>query len=130
VKIPNDKRRLTLWIACLAILLASLLAPLSQLSISRDAAGLQTEICTTAGLQLVDLPGPGQTDPHHDALMHLSHCPCCFMHLPAFGPAPALMLTAAPAAQSALRLPIPLLVSIPFAPPRPAAYPRAPPHFS
>ncbi len=91
------RRRLTLWIAMLAILFSALAPAVSQaLAVNRASAGW-AEICTAAGSKLVQLgveqPG-GQPQPASDPLSHhLKNCPYCAAHAggPALAPPPTIV---------------------------------------
>lgn len=89
------RRRLTLWIAMLAILFGALAPALSQaleFLEGRQAGASWVEICTAAGSKLVQFDG-GQSQPASDPLAHhLKNCPYCAAHAgaPALPPPAAI----------------------------------------
>jgi hypothetical protein len=120
-------RRLTSWIAALAILLASLAPALSHALAS--ATGTQwVEICTAQGSKWIKAGEDGSERSPASAHV-LDHCPYCSLHAPTLGLPPATPLA---------RLPLRLSHKLPLAflsAPRTlhawvSAQPRAPPLFS
>lgn len=113
-------RRITAWIACMAILFAALMPSLSKAMQSpRDLA--LGEICTTSSVKL-----KGGSVPVSDPAHHLQHCPFCSVQ-----DAPVLFLPSAPQSITVIDLPArhPFLF---FQSPRPlqvwlSARSRAPP---
>lgn len=84
-------RRLTSWIAALAILLASLAPTLSHALASATGTNW-IEICTTQGSRWIQAGDDGTE--RAPAFAHLlEHCPYCSLHAPALGlpPVPALV---------------------------------------
>lgn len=92
------KQRMTAWIACLAILMASL-APSISYALAAAAAD--------AAAMPAHMPAAGEASTHaHDAapahsdsdhgLLHVKHCPFCLTHAGSFGllPPPSLPLPA------------------------------------
>jgi hypothetical protein len=120
-------RRLTTWLAALAILLASLAPSLSHALAS--AAGTDwIEVCTTQGSKWIAAADDGSE--RAPASVHvLEHCSYCSIHAPALG---------LPPANDSAQLPSRLAHEIPLAflaAPRTlhawvSAQPRAPPRFS
>jgi hypothetical protein len=119
-------RRLTLWIASLAILLAALGPGLSALTaVAGTSSAPWHEICTTAGLQLSatddSAPSPLKT-------LAGKHCPWCTHHLGFTLPsAPADFVRSTP---TRLVLLPPASPPVRGAPPHHPAAPRGPPVFS
>jgi hypothetical protein len=148
----RQARRWTAWIACLAILLASL-AP--SISYAVSAARLvnspfQSEICSVIKLKEVQADGSlqagyaeerdsnavtsdgdSQHSSHHPVSdIHFEHCPFCFTHAGSFALPASETLAALAAAPCVARMPLrfyecasPIFVWK-------AAQPRAPPFFS
>lgn len=120
-------RRLTSWIAALAVLLASLAPSLSQALAS--ATGLDwIEVCTAQGSKWIQAGDDG-TERAPGAAHGLEHCPYCSLHTPTLGLPPAPRLDALP-----LRLSHAIPRAFLAAPQTPHAWvsaqPRAPPLFS
>jgi hypothetical protein len=120
-------RRLTSWIAALAILLASLAPALSH-ALASATGSTWIEICTTQGSKWIKAGEDGSE--HSPASAHvLDHCPYCSLHAPTLGLPPATHLA---------HLPLRLSLEVPLAflsAPRTlhawvSAQPRAPPLFS
>lgn len=120
-------RRLTTWIAALAILLASLAPSLSHALASGSGANW-IEICTTQGSKWIAAGEDGSERAPASAHV-LKHCPYCSVHAPALG---------LPPSNDSAQLPSRLAHEIPLAflaAPRTlhawvSAQPRAPPLFS
>lgn len=79
----NSKPRLTAWIACFAVLLATLAPSISHaLSAAQASNAGWAEICTFTGIKMVKVEHPE----HHDSSaptemgLHFEHCPFCFTH--------------------------------------------------
>ena len=76
-------RRLTAWIACLAILMASFVPSISHALAATSGAGTPWgEVCTSVGASLVKAglarnPLPASSD---QKTIHLEHCPFCLTH--------------------------------------------------
>lgn len=127
MRVVRRDRRLTGWIAALAILLASLAPALSHALASATGSGW-VEVCTAQGSKWVQA-GPDGGE-HAPASAHLlEHCPYCSLHTPSLGlppaapPVPGLL----PRVHEAPRawLPAPRTLH-----PWVRAQPRAPPLFS
>lgn len=123
------KHRLTVWIACFAVLLSALAPSISQ-AINGSAANW-AEICSAAGVKLTKIdPAQNPASPAPaDKGMHFEHCPFCFTHAGSVGLPPSAALTI-PVAGSDLPLP-----SLFYQSPSPlfiwaAAQSRAPPYHS
>jgi hypothetical protein len=126
------QKRMTAWIACIAILLASLLPGMSH-AVSGSAQsriGIIAEICSVDGtrLHVVDASTDKASGAHTDG-MGLEHCLFCLAHA---GPAglPPSMAIAFPIPSGA-----PVRPSLFFHSPKPlfawsAGQPRAPPLLS
>lgn len=120
-------RRLTSWIAVLAILLASLAPALSH-ALATSTGTSWVEICTTQGSKWIQAGEDGSERSPASAHV-LDHCPCCSLHAPTLGLPPATLLG---------QLPLQLSHEVPraflFAPRTLHAWlsaqPRAPPLFS
>jgi hypothetical protein len=83
-------RRISAWIACFAILLASLAPSISHAIEAASKTGSLDEICTVAGLKTVtavpaDSPAQKQ--------LHFEHCPFCATHAGSFALPPPADLT-------------------------------------
>jgi len=121
------QKRLTGWIAALAILLASLAPSLSHALASAGGTSW-IEICSTEGSRWVPA-GAGGSEPAPASAAHvLDHCPYCSIHAPALGLPPANVPAQLP---SRLAHEVPLAF---LAAPRTlhawvSAQPRAPPLF-
>lgn len=120
-------RRLTSWIAALAILLASLAPTLSHALASATGANW-IEVCTTQGSKWVQAGDDGAE--RAPASTHLlEHCPYCSLHAPTLGLPPVM---------ERVHLPLPVGPAVPpafLSAPRTlhawvSAQPRAPPLFS
>jgi hypothetical protein len=121
-------RRITGWIAVLAILLAALAPALSHALAS--ASGSQwVEICTAQGSKWVQAGEDGAERGTPPSAHVLEHCPYCSLHAPTLG---------LPLVQHLAALPLRLSHQVPLAflaAPRTlhawvSAQPRAPPLFS
>jgi hypothetical protein len=120
-------RRLTSWIAALAILLASL-APAVSHALASATDSNWVEICTPQGSKWIQA-GEDGSEPAPASGHLLDHCPYCSLHAPALGLPPAMALA---------QLPLGLCHQVPVAflsAPRTlhawvSALPRAPPLFS
>jgi hypothetical protein len=120
-------RRLTSWIAALAILLAALAPALSHALASATGTNW-IEICTTQGSKWIQA-GEDGTERAPASSHLLEHCPYCTLQAPALGLPPATLLDP---------LPLRLSHAVPLAflsAPRTlhawvSAQPRAPPLFS
>ena len=120
-------RRLTSWIAALAILLASLAPALSHALASATGTNW-VEICTTQGSKWIQAGDDG-TEGSPASAHTLEHCPYCSLHAPTLGLPPA-----PPVGQLPLRLSHEVPLAFLFAPRTLHAWlsaqPRAPPLFS
>jgi len=121
-------RRLTLWIASLAILLAALApAVLSMATTSGSSSAPWHEICTSSGLLVSaadeQTPSPVKSIP-------AKHCPWCSHHtwLALLPPATQLLVRLTPADQLVVRPPD--RPPLRGAPPHHPAAPRGPPVIS
>jgi hypothetical protein len=139
----RHRKRITTWIAILAVLLASLAPSISHALAAAGWTGYlhDTELCSEEAESGEDeVPDAHAHDMHaahaaHDSQlpdthsMHFEHCPFCFTHAGSFGtPTTAEFLTP-------LAIGSPVLPSLFFHSPRPlftwaAAQARAPPAFS
>ncbi len=123
----GTRRRVTAWIAALAVLLGALAPALSH-ALASTQGKQWIEICTSSGSKWVKLSDDG-TDEQPLPAHSLEHCPFCSLHLPAPGLPPAPL---------SLTLPLRLSHEVPLAflsAPRTlhawvSAQPRAPPLFS
>ena len=120
-------RRLTSWIAALAMLVVSLAPALSH-ALASATGQSWIEICTTQGSKWIQAGEDGSERAPASADV-LDHCPCCSLHAPTLG---------LPPAQHLAHLPLRLTHEVPLAflsAPRTlhawvSAQPRAPPLFS
>lgn len=83
-------RRITSWIACLAILMGSL-APVLTHAIERSPGHDWIEVCTTLGAQWIDTADDARqgATPEAPSEHAQQHCPCCASHAPTLGMPPA-----------------------------------------
>lgn len=92
--VQRSFRRLTTWLAALALLLVTLAPALSQaLGVAGDRAWV--EVCSATGSRWVSTDAaPDEPMPASSAKQLLDHCPCCHLHVdsvvPASAPWPAL----------------------------------------
>jgi hypothetical protein len=132
MKMTKSMHRMTVWIACCAILLAALAPSISHaVAAARGIPNGWTEICTVNGAKLVKLDGTSssQSPTPDKKASHFEHCPFCLHHAVSLGLPPndnVLM----PAVQGSHVLP-----SLFYQASRPlfawtAAQPRAPPFLS
>jgi hypothetical protein len=120
-------RRITSWIAALAILLSSLAPALSHALASATGAPL-IQVCTTQGSKWIQA-GENGAERSPASAHFLEHCPYCTLHAPVLG---------LPTAPLLVHLPLRLGHAVPLAflaAPRTlhawaSAQPRAPPLFS
>ncbi|WP_393938690.1 DUF2946 domain-containing protein [Piscinibacter sakaiensis] len=120
-------RRITSWIAALAILLASLAPALSHALASATGADW-IEICTTQGSKWIQA-GEDGTERTPASAHLLEHCPYCTLHAPALGLPPAASLAHLPL-QSSHAVPLAFLSAPRTLHAWVSAQPRAPPLFS
>jgi hypothetical protein len=127
MRATRTHRRLTSWIAALAILLASLAPALSH-ALAPAMGSNWVEICTTQGSKWIQAGEDGLE--HAPASGHaLEHCPYCSLHVPALGLPPATDLAQPPLGLchevplAFLSAPLTLHAWV-------SALPRAPPLFS
>ena len=122
--------RLSLWIACLAILLNALAPSISHaLAAHKGSPSRLIEICTVAGTRVVADGDAAMSKPAGSDAQHreaLEHCPYCSIHAGSDGLPPPALIVLQPADRGAA---MPLLF---YAAPRPlfswsAARPRGPP---
>ncbi len=120
-------RRLTSWIAALAILLASLAPALSHALASATGSNW-VEICTTQGSKWIQAGEDGSE--RAPASGHaLEHCPYCSLHAPALGLPPTTDL-AQPLPGLCHEVPLAFLSAQRTLHAWVSALPRAPPLFS
>lgn len=86
--VTRGKRTVVAWIACFAVLLASLAPSIAQ-ALQLGGPGAWTEVCTALGNKLVAVDG-SQDDsaPSVPAEHLLQHCPYCSLHVTALGMPP------------------------------------------
>ena len=120
-------RRLTSWIAALAILLASLAPALSHALASATGSNW-TEICTTQGSKWIQAGEVGSERAPASAHV-LEHCPYCSPQVPTFGLPPVTELTPLPL-QLSHEVPLAFLSAPRTLHAWVSAQPRAPPLFS
>ena len=80
--ISKGKASIVLWIACIAIFLATLAPTVSRaLTVASGLAVPSLEICSVAG-GMTMLPAPLSTDAPDTSKgsMRMADCPCCSMH--------------------------------------------------
>lgn len=79
--ISKGKASIVLWIACIAIFLATLAPTVSRaLTVASGLAVPSLEICSVAGGMNM-LPATFSTDkPDTKSSMRIGDCPCCSMH--------------------------------------------------
>lgn len=79
--ISKNKASIVLWIACIAIFLATLAPTVSRaLTVASGLAVPSLEICSVAG-GMTMLPATLSTDaPDTSKSMRMGDCPCCSMH--------------------------------------------------
>ncbi len=82
------RRRFTAWIACLAMLLASLAPSISLALVASGSTGFIGEICTVAGIKTIKV-NAGRPDTPVQQQLHLEHCPFCFTHADVIGLPPS-----------------------------------------
>lgn len=102
------------WIACLAILMASLAPSISHALAAASTAGtVWAEICSAAGLKMIEVSHGEAADPSAPTThgLHLEDCPFCLTHANAVGLPPA-------------SIPVPLVLSSSF--PLPALFYQSP----
>jgi hypothetical protein len=103
-------RRFTAWIACLAILLASLAPSISYaLAASTSSTISEFEICSVAGLKSIKVTGkasdsraPAKPSAPAGTATHSEHCPFCFTHAGSFGLLPTAAFSIPVASRSVL----------------------------
>ncbi|MET0319555.1 MAG: DUF2946 domain-containing protein [Duganella sp.] len=87
------RRRLTVWIAMLAILFSALAPAVSHAIEAGRGTAAWVEICTVAGAKMVRL-GDAPMKPVQDALQHhMDNCPYCAAHAGGPGLPPPAALT-------------------------------------
>jgi hypothetical protein len=88
-----EHRRLMLWIASWALLLAALAPALSQV-LGRNSPHSWVEVCTSQGSVWLDSETgtPQQGKGGQPAQHLLDHCPYCSLHVPTLGLPPAVSL--------------------------------------
>jgi hypothetical protein len=89
MKMTKSMHRMTVWIACCAILLSSLAPSISHaVAAAKGVPNGWTEICTVAGAKLVKLDSgaPESTLPAPtEKSTHFEHCPFCLHHAVSLG---------------------------------------------
>jgi hypothetical protein len=120
-------RRLTSWIAALAILLASLAPALSH-ALASATGFTWIEICTTQGSKWIKT-GEDGSEPGPASAHVLDHCPYCSLHAPTLGLPPAAHWAHLPLRLSH-EVPLPFLTAPRTLHAWVSAQPRAPPLFS
>ena len=93
--ISKGKAGIVLWIACIAIFLATLAPTVSRaLTVASGMAVPSLEICSVAGGMNM-LPATFSTDkPDTKSSMRISDCPCCSMHAAALDIPPTTLVLA------------------------------------
>jgi hypothetical protein len=127
MRVFRAHRRLTIWFAALAILLASLAPSLSHALASASGTDW-IEICTTQGSKWI-ATGEDGSERAPAAVHVLDHCPYCSVHAPAFGLPPANDSAQLPA-RLAYEFPLAFLAAPRTLHAWVSAQPRAPPLFS
>lgn len=125
------RRRLSTWIACFAVLFASLAPTVSHALATDSSHAFWAEICSVDGLRLIkttDGVTPEAPAPANGG-MHFEHCPFCLTHADSLALLPTPAMTV-PVADNGRQHP-----SLFYHAPRPlfawtAAQPRAPPSAS
>jgi hypothetical protein len=88
-------RRFTAWIACFAILLASLAPSISHaLEAAKAPGSYWMEICSTAGLKFIEVDSGKTSDSSSPAKhgLHFENCPFCKIHADSIVLPPASVL--------------------------------------
>jgi len=131
--LDKTTRQFAAWIACFAILLASLAPSISHALAAAKSTGVSwMEICSATGakfVQVADDHNPTKSSAPAQKAMQSEHCPFCFTHAGSFG-LPPTVVSAFPVASGS-----PVLPSLFYQSPRPlfiwaAAQSRAPPFAS
>ena len=93
--ISKGKASIVLWIACIAIFLATLAPTVSRaLTVASGLAVPSLEICSVAGGMNM-LPATFSTDkPDTKSSMRIGDCPCCSMHAAALDVPPTTLVLA------------------------------------
>jgi len=93
--ISKGKASIVLWIACIAIFLATLAPTVSRaLTVASGLAVPSLEICSVAGGMNM-LPATFSTDkPDTKSSMRIGDCPCCSMHAAALDIPPTTLVLA------------------------------------
>lgn len=90
MKMSRLQQRFSAWVACVAILLVSLVPSISHAVEWVNEATTWTEICTSSGVKLVqvadDQEGSPFASPKHDE--HYEECPFCRIDIHAFAMPP------------------------------------------
>lgn len=120
-------RRLTSWIAALAILMGALAPALSH-ALASAGGKHWVEICTTQGSEWIQT-GEDGTERLPATAHGLEHCPYCTLHAPTLGVPPANGLVQAPA-RLGHGVPLAFLSAPRTLHAWVSAQPRAPPLFS
>jgi hypothetical protein len=97
MKLNSSRRKLTAWLSCLAILLASLAPTLAHALVKNQSHALQQaklmdrlaqeQTCHSGetALEQTALP-PVEQHGQHDPASFMEHCPFCLTHLTPHGP--------------------------------------------
>ncbi len=86
--VAKGKRKFVAWIACCALLLASLAPSLAQ-TLERGGPGAWSEVCSVLGNKLVAADGSQDDSLPSAPTGHLfQHCPFCSLHVTALGTPP------------------------------------------
>ena len=93
--ISKGKAGIVLWIACIAIFLATLAPTVSRaLTVASGLSVPSLEICSVAGGMNM-LPATFSTDkPDTKSSMRIGDCPCCSMHAAALDMPPTTLVLA------------------------------------
>lgn len=128
MRAPRTHRRLTSWIAALAILLASLAPALSH-AVASATGSNWIQICTAQGSKWIQAGEDGSEQAPASAHV-LDHCPYCSLHAPTLGLPPAKALAHLPPVGLSHEVPRAFLSAPRTLHAWVRAQPRAPPLFS
>jgi hypothetical protein len=99
----GPRRRLTLWLAAVAITFAGLAPALSHALALASGSANWIEVCTAQGSRWVAADADAQAlpaDPAGAVPGHFDHCPCCHAASVGMAPPPAHQVPALPAGLS------------------------------
>ncbi|CAN5448036.1 DUF2946 domain-containing protein [soil metagenome] len=86
--VTRSRKAVVAWIACFAVLLATL-SPTIALALQREAPADWMEVCTAMGTKLVAADGTvGDSTPALPGKHLLQHCAYCSLHVTALGMPP------------------------------------------